>query len=116
MVLICGKIAVPTPGTPVQLTQSAEYLAALQSAFGTSVFQTAQAVLFQAWGANTGTVYVGKSTLNRSTGAGVAAALSSTSPNFGAANQMAPAGVDLSAFFLDADDANDGALVTILMS
>lgn len=122
MIIIVGKVSVPTPGTPIQLTATAEYLAAIAAVFGsnTKPFLTCQAVLFQAWKANTDEVYIGSASLNRTTGAGVAAALvapsASSIPSFGAANQMSPAGIDLSALYLDADVANEGALVTLLIS
>ena len=51
-----GKKTVTTAGTPVQLqTQS----------------QSVNGILFQAWTANTGNIYIGTSALNASTGAGV---------------------------------------------
>jgi hypothetical protein len=122
MVIILGKVAVAVPGTPVRLTDTAEYRAAIAAIFGSSAnpFLTAQAVLFQAWKANTDEVYVGGAGLNRTTGVGVAAVLgvpsAGSNPSFGAANQMSPAGIDLSAFYLDADVASEGALVTLLVS
>jgi hypothetical protein len=122
MVIILGKVSVPAPGTPVQLTATAEYLSAIAAAFGASQvpFVTCQAVLFQAWKGNSDEVYIGKVGMNRTTGAGVAAVLgvpsAGSNPSFGAANQMSPAGIDLSAFYLDADIAAEGALVTLLVT
>lgn len=114
MVEIVGKISVPVPGTPVSVIASPLVTALLGS------FQTVQSVLFQAWKGNIGAVYVGKSGLNRTTGAAVGAVLPIPTINaigaFGASNHLSPAGIDLSVFYLDADVANDGALVTLLIT
>lgn len=122
MVIIVGKVSVAAPGTPVQLSAAPEYLAAIAAVFGSNPtpFKTAQAVLFQSWKGNTDEVYIGNANMNKSTGAGVAAVLvaptTASIPSFGAANQMSPAGIDLSALYLDVDVANEGALVTLLIS
>lgn len=111
---IIGKISVPVPGTPVAVGTHALVVAALGS------FRTVQAVLFQAWKGNTGLVYIGKAGLDRTTGAGVGAVLPTPTANaigaFGASNHLSPAGVDLTTFYLDADVANDGAVLTLLIT
>lgn len=118
-VLMLGKISVPTPGTPVKLTTTAEYQALAAQGMNPAFF-TCQAVLFQAWKANTGAVYVGRLGLNRTTGAAVSAVLGiptdGSIPSHGASNHLAPAGIDLSVYYLDADQANDGALVSLLVT
>lgn len=122
MEIIVGKVIVPTPGTPVQLTATAEYLAAIAAIFGANQkpFLSAQAVLFQSWKGNTDELYIGRSDMDRTSGVGVAIVLvaptTASLPSFGMANQMSPAGIDLSALYLDADVANEGALVTLLIS
>jgi hypothetical protein len=77
------------------------------------------AALFQALPANTGNIYVGLSTLNRSTLADVAAILAIPTvnllPSFGISLTLSPAGVDLSSLYLDSDVLGDGALVTLLV-
>lgn len=119
MQLTLGKISVPTPGTPVHLTDTAVYQALLAQGMDPR-FMTCQAVMFQAWKSNTGAVYVGRAELNRTTGANVGAVLAipttTTIPSFGASNHLAPAGINLDDYYLDADNANDGALVSLLVT
>lgn len=118
-VLILGKIDVPTPGTPVRLVDTSQYQA-LASQGQNPQFLTCQAILFQAWKGNTGAVYVGRTGLAKSTGANVSAVLATPTdnaiPSHGASNHLAPAGIDLSIYYLDADQANDGALVSLLVT
>lgn len=124
MLIIVGKIAVPSSGTPIQLTATAEYLAALVAQgfpqTAAKQFKTAQAVYFQAWKGNAGQVYIGNSALTRASGVGVAQVLvapSSTAiPSWGISQQVSGEGVTLSDIFLDVDTSADAVLVSILMS
>lgn len=125
MLLIVGKVTVPASGTPVRLTDTAEYKAALAAAGlnpsgGAPVFKTAQAVYFQAWKANTGQAYIGTSAMVRATGVGVAQVLvipSATAvPSWGIAQQTTGEGVTLSDIFLDVDVSAEGVLVSLLIS
>lgn len=119
-VIIVGKITVPVPGTPVQVTATPQYQAALQAAGISPVFKTVQAILFQAWKGNAGQTYIGTATMVKATGAGVSAVLvaptATSLPTWGASNHLSPAGVDASALYLDADTANDGVLLSALVS
>lgn len=120
MQVILGKISVPTPGTPVRLIDTAVFQAAMPAQGVDSRFTACQAVMFQAWKGNTGAVYVGGAGLNRSTGANVGAVLAipttTSIPSFGASNHLVPAGINLADYYLDADAANDGALVSLLVT
>lgn len=120
MIIIVGRINVTTAGTPVQITASSVYQAALTAAGLSTAFKTVQAILIQAWQGNTGKIYVGKQTLNKTTGVDVGNILvapsASSIPSFGAANQMSAAGVDVDALWLDADTNGEGVLVTLLVS
>lgn len=120
MVLVIGKISVPTPGTPIRVTDQAVWGEALAGTGLSVQFLTVQAILFQAWKANAGQVYIGRQGMDKATGAKVASVLviptATAIPSFGASNQLSPAGIDASTFFLDVDTANDGVLVTALVS
>lgn len=120
MLLIVGKITIPTPGTLVRVTETAEYQAALQAIGLDMRFKTVQAILFEAWKGNVGQVYLGGAALVRASGAGVSHVFviptTSALSTWGASNHLSPAGVDVSALYLDADTANDGVLVTALVS
>jgi hypothetical protein len=120
MVLIVGKIVVPVAGTPVQVSATAEYQAALVAAGLSGQFKAVQAILFQSWKGNGGQVYIGTAAMNKTTGAGVGCVLvipSVTSiPSFGAANQAMLAGIDVSALYIDVDTNGEGVLVTLLVS
>ena len=117
MWVVLGKISVAAAGTPVQITASAQYQAMTEM---DTRFLSCQAVLFQAWKDNGGLLYVGKVGMNKSTGALVAATLAIPSTasiaSYGASNHLSPAGINLSEFYLDADIAADGALVSLLVS
>lgn len=117
-VIIVGKLSVAVAGTPQKVTDFQAYKDALSEVKLSQQFLTVQAVLFQAWKANTGVVYIGKSSLNKTTGVGMAATLAAPTttsiPSFGASNHLAPAGIDLSAFYLDADVSGEGPIMTLL--
>jgi len=112
MLQIAGPITVPVPGSPVSIS------AALPDPKTRTL--KVYAALFQALPANTGKIYIGKSTLNKTTLAGVAAVLSIPTanliPSFGMSLTIAPAGVDLTDLYLDADIANEGVLLTTLVT
>lgn len=115
MIQIPGKLTVPTPGTPVQI------FAALNAADPTTYkFKKVQAVLLQALFGNTGKVYVGAATMNKASLAFCSAVLAiptaAGAQSWGAANPLTPAGVDLDLLYLDVDVANEGVLVTLLVS
>lgn len=117
MIQPVGKFVVTTPGTLV----SAMSQAADQSKPG-----ICHGVMFQALPTNQGLVYIGTAAMVRATLANVYAILSIPTqdsngniislPTFSAALTIAPNGLALSAFYLDADVANDGVLITILVT
>ena len=110
--IILGKITVAVAGTPVQLIASTPFRALNTRFYGY------HAALLQALPTNTGLVYIGGVGMNKTTLAVVSnvLAIPSTSsiPSFGVANLLSPAGVDLSAFWLDAAVSGEGVLVTLL--
>lgn len=110
MVEIVGKLVVPAAGTPVNV-----YSLLDPAAFP---FKAFHAALFQALSSNTGRIGLGKHTMNLATGDDCAVVLAiptaNALPSFGVADQLSPAGVDLTAFWLDADVAGEGVLLTLL--
>lgn len=117
-VIIVGKLSVTAAGTPQKVTDFPAYKAALVAAKLSSQFLTVQAALFQQWTLNTGKVWIGGATMNKTTGADMAAVLTAPSassiPSFGASNHLAPAGIDLSVFYLDVDTNGEGPILTVL--
>lgn len=118
MIQVLGPVNVVTPGIPVRVTANittdAHGITNLPTKF------SCHAALFQARKANTGKVYIGLPTMDRTTGAGVAAVLAiptdNSIPAFSISLTLAPAGLDLSSLYLDADVAGEGALLTILVT
>ncbi len=113
-----GLLIVPVPGTIVRasanVTQNAQGVVNNPERF------MCHAVLFQAWKGNVGNVYVGGINMNRSTGVGVAAVLAvptvNAIPSFGISLTLAPAGINLSDLYSDADTPNDGCLISVLVT
>jgi hypothetical protein len=112
MIQILGKLIVPTPGTPVRATSMLSPEEAPRF--------TCHGVLFQAMASNTGKVYIGKDSMNKSTLADCAAVLAIPTaniiPGFGISHYLAPAAVDISELWIDADQANEGVLITVLIT
>lgn len=78
-------------------------------------------ILFQARRANTGLVYIGdRPTMDKTTLAGVLAVLAiptdNALPTFSAALTWSPNALQLETFWIDADDAGDGCLVSVLVT
>lgn len=119
MLQVLGKIAVVTPGTLVRVTDT---VASVDTGghLNTPTRFTCQAALFQALQENVGRVYIGMANMNRTTRANTAAVLAipatTSLPSFGISILGAPAGVDLSELFIDADNAGDGVLLTLLIA
>ena len=99
---VIGKVVVASAGTPQKLNPTAV---------------SAQGILVQALSANTGKIFVGDSTLNKTTLVGCYAVLAvptaNVIPSF-SATQQSPGGLDPSLIFIDADNTNDGVLVSVL--
>lgn len=107
MIGTLGAITVPTPGTRV--------------AIYTGQHKGIHAILFQALEGNTGNVYVGNKGLNKTTLVGCYGVITVPQsgqplPHWSAAYTPSPAGLDsLENFTVDADQADDGVLVTYVI-
>ena len=77
-------------------------------------------VMFQALPTNVGIVYIGTSALVRATFTNCFAYLpvptTNQAPTFSAALTIAPNGLALGQYYIDADNAGDGVLVTVLIA
>lgn len=100
-----------TPGTPVRLSSTQPRPAEKFAVHG---------VMVQALYNNTGKIFVGDSTLNKSTMVGVHAVLAiptaNTIPSFTAALTAAPNSVNLSDLYIDGDVAGEGVTVSVLIA
>lgn len=118
MLQVTSPIRVTTPGTPVRLTSA---ITTDPGGLTNTVDRfTCHAVLIQAIDNNVGKVYVGLAGLVRATRVGVSGVLAiptdNSIPSYSISLTLAPAGVDLSDLYIDADQANDGVLVTVLVT
>lgn len=100
-----GKITVSSAGTPVQAT-------------GTST--PVHSYLVQALSTNTGKIYIGNSTMSKTTLVGVFAVLAPPStnliPSFASAVSTIAARFDLSQVWVDADNSGEGVLISGVLS
>jgi len=118
MLVVLGPISVVTPGTLIRATAtlppSVDGLNLNPARF------TCHAALFQAKPGNLGKVYIGTAGMVRATLAGVSAVLAiptvNSIPSYSISLTLAPAGIDLSELFIDADTAGEGVLLTILVT
>lgn len=106
MIGTLGAITVPSAGTPVRIWNGEH--------------KGIHAILFQALGGNTGKVYIGNRGLNKTTLVGCYGVITIPQsgqplPHWSAAYTPAPNGLDaLENFTVDADQNNDGVLVTFI--
>ena len=111
MIDTAGKITIPFPGTPIQATANLADPSKHVSIHG---------VMFQALPTNSGKVYVGKIGLDKTTYENCFAILavptSNFIPTFSVALTIAPNGLALEPFYLDADVQDDGVLITVLVT
>lgn len=118
MLQVLGPITVPVPGVPARATSTITTDAGGIQNDPTKF--SCHAALFQARPGNTGNVYIGTSNMVRATLVGVAAVLAiptaNSIPAFSIALTLAPAGVDLSELYVDADVADEGVLLTLLVT
>ena len=118
MLQVLGPVSVPVPGTPVRLT--AGVTANAEGIINNPERFTCHAVLLQAKPANQGKVYIGWAEMNRTTLAEVSGVLAiptdNSIPSYSISLTLSPAGVALSELYIDADEANDGVLVTVLVT
>src|SRR5579864_7636326 len=129
-----GLIIVPTPGTPVRITNLVDSAAvnapeAVTSATSDEYTSRAYAIIFQGFktgaappklAANTGIVYVVKKALAGAGGVGdvgtIIAAIRTGDPPFVLTSApMNRNTFNLYEFYIDADTANDGCLVTAII-
>ena len=110
MIQSLGKL-LPTAGTPKRATENLTTPDRTEKVHG---------VLIQALPSNTGKVYIGKQTLNKTTFADVYAILPAASagalPSFSAAITCSPNGVNVNDFWIDVETGGDGVLVTVLVA
>lgn len=110
MYLALGPCRVTTPGTPVTLT--------IIAPAGPTGAQPFHAVMLQALVSNTGFIYIGNVGMNKSTLAKTGTMLDQYSNiplhTFSAALTIAPNGLSYAEFAIDADQATDGVLVSLL--
>lgn len=103
-----GKITVPSPGTPVPIL--------VEATTGFQV-QTVIGLIIQALSGNSGKIYIGDSTLNKSTLAGCIKVLPAPSsaliPDLSVfpGDTVGPA-FNLSTIFIDADNAGEGVIAS----
>ena len=111
MMKALGPLIVPVPGTPVAAQTLLRQPTQTQMIHG---------VMFEVLPGNTGKVYIGTSEMNKTTLANCFAWLGvptdTQSPTFSAALTIAPNGLRVNDYFIDADVADDGVLVTILVT
>lgn len=111
MIEAVGKFTVVVPGTLVRVTSQKADPAASYPVHG---------VLFQVLPANVGRVYVGASNMSRVNRTGLFGMLAAPSgallPSFSVSLTIAPNGIALGDFYLDADTADDGVIVTVLIT
>jgi len=105
-----GRVVVPVPGTPVRVTAANADPRQHVACHG---------IMFQVLPTNTGRVYVGGAQLDRVAVTNVFAMLPAPSstqlPNFSAAITQAPNALGVEEFWIDADNAGEGVIVTILI-
>lgn len=107
-----GAVRVPTPGTPVQIT------APSTGAGNAGNPYNVHGLLFQALPTNTGKIYIGGGELDSATFDDVAAILpiptTNFIPAFSASITIAPNALVMTEFWIDADNAEDGVVVSAL--
>lgn len=111
MITAYAKILVTVPGVPVRVTLNESDPAASHGCHG---------VLIQVLPSNLGKVYVGTATMSKAAFTGIFAFLaiptSNFIPSFSAALTMSPGGIQLRDLYIDADLANEGVIVTALIT
>lgn len=108
MIQSFGKVTVSSAGTPVLASTNAPY---------PGPYTTANSLMIEAWPSNAGKIYIGvKANMNKSTGDGVIAILatptSNSIPTFSVTVPYAPAAVDASQIWIDADNSGDAVIVS----
>lgn len=111
MQLCLGVFRNVTPGTLIRLTRGQPNPAEKFAIHG---------ILVQACKANVGRTYIGGPALDRATEADVIATLAiptaNSIPSFAAALTLSPNGLNLADYYFDADTAQDGVKVTVIIA
>ncbi len=107
-----GKVAVTTPGTPVNLPVPTSVAGSL----GAQGFTTVHAFVVQALAGNTGKVYIGLAGMVKSTLVGVLVVLpvptANLIPTFSVSLTEAANALSLSDIWIDADNGGEGVTVS----
>lgn len=111
MIQALGMIPVPAPGTPVAIDTALPNPDKSMSIHG---------ALFEQIPGQTGKIYIGRKSMDKSSLVGVYAILAIPTtnflPTFSVALTIAPNGLSTIEFWVDADVAGEGVLVTILQT
>jgi len=111
----CGKTTIPTPGVPVQVVVPP----AVAGPLGALGETTVHAILIEVLAGNLGKVYIGTAGLNRGTLANVLVMLpiptANLLPTFSISVTAAANALSLSDLWIDADNANDGVLLSVVV-
>ena len=111
MIQAVGKITVTVAGVPVIVSTGAALSPGRYAC---------HEVLIQALPTNVGKVYIGTATMNKATFTNLFAVLAVPTanqiPTFSAALTLSAAAIDLTDLYIDADAANDGVIVTVLIT
>lgn len=111
MIRAYRTLTVPVPGTPIRVTSLEP---------DPSASQGCHAVLMEALPTNAGRVWIGTSQLNVVARIGVFSYLAvptlNFAPSFSAALTLSPGGIQLRDLYVDAEQANDGVIITILVT
>lgn len=111
MQLSLGKVTIASAGTPERVTKN-------QTAPTAQLLS--HSYLVEALGTNNGKIYIGSSTMDRSTLAGVYAILppptTNVFPSFSATVAFLPLNFDMSQIYMDADTSDEGALVSCVQA
>ena len=110
MIQALGKVTVASPGVPIQVTDGL---------LNPTKHRACHGIMIQALPSNTGKIYIGNVELDSTTLVGCFAILAeptaNTLPTFSAALTIAPNGLEMETFWIDADVSDDGVLVTVLV-
>ncbi len=106
-----GRVLVPTPGTPVVIPASA---------YASITPPSVHAFIIQVLDTNVGKIYVGVVGLDKTTRANCLIVLpvptTNSLPSFQAAVTMAANALSLPMIRIDADTANDGVIVSVMVA
>ncbi len=119
MFVAIGKVAVPVAGTPVSILSRLS-TAHLRKINATTQLAPAFGIALQTWYLNSGKIWIGDSDLSKSTQDGLAHVLLAPSATFAGSWSMAlpvaQNALSLAGVYLDADNAGEFALLSLLVS